>query len=372
MMTPPNSPVRVLLVDDDEDEYVIIKAMMAKIPQMTFELDWCSTYEEAKKVIAQKKHDAYLVDYRLGDKTGLELLEFAQPQRRNQPFILLTGISDRDVAWKSMKLAAADYLVKGSFNEELLGRILSYAIERKTIEQQRLDHLLELNQSKDEFISIASHQLRTPATSVKQYLGMLLEGYFGELNSEQKAMLERAYDNNNRQLSIISDLLKVAQVDAGHLRLHQRPVDLNKLVKQIVDDHSDLFKRRSQTVAYKPKELGLKAMIDDEAIRMVLDNLLDNASKYSPAQTTTTVTVKAAGGMACVEVQDHGVGISREAQSRLFQKFSRIDNPLSRQESGSGLGLYWVKKVIDQHKGEVTIKSKSGEGSRFTICLPKA
>ncbi|HET6622555.1 MAG TPA: ATP-binding protein [Candidatus Saccharimonadales bacterium] len=366
------SLVKVLLVDDDEDEYVIIKAMLDKIPDMRFELDWCASFVEAKKVIAQTKHDAYLVDYRLGGHTGLELLEFAKPQRRNQPFILLTGVGDRDIAWKSMKLAAADYLVKGSFNEELLGRILSYAIERKQIEQQRLDHLLELNKSKDEFISIASHQLRTPATGVKQYLGMLLEGYFGELTPKQKQMLEKAYHNNDRQLRIVSDLLKVAQVDAGKINLHRAEVELDKLVKSVVDDHSGRFASRGQKLIFKPKPEGERAMIDEEAVRMVLDNLLDNASKYSPEKTTTTVSVKRSGGMACIDVKDQGVGISEDSRSRLFQKFSRIDNPRSREESGTGLGLYWAKKIIDEHKGEIKVTSEEGNGSRFTVCLPKA
>ncbi|HET7630438.1 MAG TPA: hybrid sensor histidine kinase/response regulator, partial [Candidatus Saccharimonadales bacterium] len=252
--------VKVLLVDDDEDEYVIIKAMLDKIPDMKFKLDWCASFEDAKRAIAQTKHDAYLVDYRLGSNTGLELLEFAKPQRRNQPFILLTGVGDRDIAWQSMKLAAADYLVKGQFNEELLGRILSYAIARKQVEQQRLDHLLELNKTKDEFISIASHQLRTPATSVKQYLGMLLEGYFGDLSKEQTKMLTKAYDNNNRQLKIVTDLLKVAQVDAGKVKLHRTKVELDDLVKQVVDEHSALFKKRGQKLIFKPQPEGLRAL----------------------------------------------------------------------------------------------------------------
>ncbi|HET8690107.1 MAG TPA: ATP-binding protein [Candidatus Saccharimonadales bacterium] len=367
-----NEPVRVLLVDDDEDEYVIIKSMLGKIPDMAFELDWCSGFEEAKRAISRTKHDVYLVDYRLGANTGLELLEFAKPQRRNQPFILLTGVGDRDIAWQSMKLAAADYLVKGSFNEELLGRILTYAIARKQIEQQRLDHLLELNKTKDEFISIASHQLRTPATSVKQYLGMLLEGYFGKLEPEQKKMLKKAYDNNERQLRIVSDLLKVAQVDAGKIKLHRTSVELDDLVKNVVDEHVAKFKKNDQKLIFKPYPGGIKAMIDAEAIRMVLDNLLDNAGKYSPTGATTTVTVKLAGGMACVDVKDQGIGISERDKARLFQKFSRLDNALSREAGGTGLGLYWVKKVIDEHKGEVKLFSEAGKGSRFTICLPRA
>src|SRR5690606_13132976 len=136
-------------------------------------------------------HDIYLIDYQLGEHTGLELLQLAEPGKRPEPFILLTNSSDQRVEKQAMKLGASDYLVKDVFDSDLLSRTLSYALGRKQAEAHRLQHLIELNQAKDEFISVASHQLRTPATGVKQYIGMLLEGMFGDLTPTQKTILSK-------------------------------------------------------------------------------------------------------------------------------------------------------------------------------------
>lgn len=147
------SSLKVLLVDDDEDDYLIIRKIFEQIANSPFSLEWISSYSEAKKIIKSEKHDIYLIDYKLGEHTGLDLLRFAQPEKRLQPFILLTGASDQKIEWSSMMLAASDYLVKGSFDANLLGRTLFYAIQQKRFEAQRLQHLIELNRSKDEFIS---------------------------------------------------------------------------------------------------------------------------------------------------------------------------------------------------------------------------
>jgi two-component system cell cycle sensor histidine kinase/response regulator CckA len=152
--------ISVLLVDDDEDDFLIIKSVFSRIPDSPFILEWCSSYKKAKKFIKSHDFDIYMIDYHLGEFNGLDLLKYAEPQKRPEPFILLTGTGDREVERQSMKLAAADYLVKGTFGPELLSRTLYYSLGRKQIEEQRLESLIELNRTKDEFISLASHQLR--------------------------------------------------------------------------------------------------------------------------------------------------------------------------------------------------------------------
>jgi len=363
--------VRVLLVDDDEDDYIIMRNLIAQIQDSPFNLQWVSNFDEARETIEAQKHDVYLIDYRLGERTGLDLLQIVRPVKRAEPFILLTGAGDREVEWRSMKLAAADYLVKGSFNADMLARTLYYAIQRKQIEEQRIQHYIELNRSKDEFISIASHQLRTPATGVKQYVGMLLEGFAGEVTESQQAMLEKAYESNERQLRIVSDLLKVAQVDAGKVMFKKEAVALNDLVQDVIREQKDTFAKRKQTLEYLPATDSPEAIVDHDTIRMVIENIIDNASKYSQDGKTITVRTRETLKYACVDVVDEGVGISKHDRSKLFEKFSRINNPLSTKVGGTGLGLYWAKKIVDLHDGSITVKSVQGTGATFTICLPK-
>ncbi|HEV7951804.1 MAG TPA: hybrid sensor histidine kinase/response regulator [Candidatus Saccharimonadales bacterium] len=369
--TPENKTIKVLLVDDDEDDYLILSRVFTHIPDSPFRLEWCASFDKAKSLIDARGHDIYLIDYRLAGQTGLELLEYAQPYRRSEPFILLTGVGDREIEIRSMKLAAADYLVKGTINAELLARTLYYSLERKQFEEQRLHSLIELNRAKDEFISLAAHQLRTPATGVKQYLGMVLEGFVGDLTDKQKSILQKANESNERQLRIVTDLLKVAQVDAGKVRLRKADVDVVSLINDVIKEQRETFDSRNQTVIFEPKNKNMCLHFDRDTIRMVIENLIDNASKYSGMDKTVTVKLDEAHNEARITIIDKGVGIKPEDQDKLFEKFSRIENPLSMQVGGTGLGLYWAKKIIDLHQGRVTFESQVGEGTRFTIHLPK-
>lgn len=370
-MEPTEDITDILLVDDDEDDYFILRSIIAKIPKRPFELHWTSSCKEAKKNIDEDKYGLYLIDYGLGKTNGLQLLEAIDPSKRAQPFIILTGAGDDKIERQAMKLGAADYLVKGSFSAELLSRTLRYALQRKRIEEQRIQHLLEVNRAKDEFISLASHQLRTPATGVKQYLGMVLEGFAGKLTLRQTEMLDKAYQSNERQLQIVADLLRVAQVDAGKVQLRRDDVDLAQLIEDVLREQHSSFKSRGQQVKFKAPKANVSAHVDKYTIRMVLENVIDNASKYSQTGKKIAVTLAETADSYLISVVDEGVGIKRQDQNKLFQKFSRIDNSLSTMVGGSGLGLYWAKKIMDLHEGRIGVESSIGVGTTFTICFPK-
>jgi len=231
--------------------------------------------------------------------------------------------------------------------------------------------LADLNSVKDEFISLASHQLRTPATGVKQFLGLLLEGYAGELSSQQKDYLQRAYDSNDRQIDLVNDLLRVAQIDAGKIILAKSSTDIINLTKDVVDEQIDSFKDRQQSLHLELPSSPLHAYIDQMRFRMVLENIIDNASKYTPHGGKINVTIHSDVNRIYVKVADTGVGIDKESLAKLFMKFSRIPNELSEAVGGSGLGLYWAHKVMELHDGTIEVTSKPGEGTVFSIIFPK-
>ncbi len=239
-----------------------------------------------------------------------------------------------------------------------------------TLERQRTQ-LIELNEAKDEFISLASHQLRTPATGVKQYLGMVLDEYAGSVPDAQRRMLEQADLSNERQLTIINDLLKVAQVDAGKVQLSKQQISMNALLKQLIADHISRFAERNQKVSLiLPKE-EVTAFIDQARMRMVLDNLIDNASKYTPHGKNIELGVSRGRKTIKVWVRDEGVGIAAKDIDKLFHKFARLDNPLSVVVGGTGLGLYWAKKIIDLHGGSLLVASIPGVGTTLTISIDR-
>ncbi len=359
--------VRVLLVDDDEDDFIILKRLFSRIPHSPFQLEWKSTFDEALTSIETRQHDIYLIDYRLDGNTGLDILEKAHALERPEPFILLTGVGDTKIERRSLRLAASDYLVKSTLTSDTLSRALYYALGRKEIERTKIEQLVELNRSKEEFISIASHQLRTPATAVKQYLGMVVEGFAGDMSSKQKALLDKAYSNNERQLAIINDLLKVAQIDAGHTRFNKEKADIVKVLTGSIEDTRSMIEERRQTLSIDMPPVAM-AMLDVELIRMVVGNLLDNASKYTPEGGMIALRLESVRDTWNICVSDTGVGVA--SPHRLFEKFSRIDNPLSTKVGGTGLGLYWAQSIARLHHGEITYVPNKPKGSLFTLTIP--
>lgn len=243
------------------------------------------------------------------------------------------------------------------------------ALANQKLERQRQELEL-LNQAKDEFISLASHQLRTPASGVKQFLGLLREGYAGEMSELQKEFIERAYEGNDRQLELVNDLLRVAQVDAGRIMLKATTEDIASIIKDVISEQQSSFEKRKQKIFLKGLNHPLKAKVDKARFRMVLENIVSNASKYTPEGGEITITGSKKNRAIEIAISDTGVGIPKVAQAKLFSKFSRIPNELSDVVGGSGLGLYWAHKIMELHGGSIEVSSKLHKGSTFTVIVP--
>jgi len=245
-----------------------------------------------------------------------------------------------------------------------------HLIQKTKMLTKQQSRLLALNQAKDEFVSLASHQLRTPATGVKQYVGMLLENYAGKLTKTQRDMLQYAYDCNERQIQVINDLLHVAQVDAGTVVLKKVKIDVVVLISEVLDGQASVFATNKQSVRFTHDDDSFIVPVDKDRVRMVLENIIDNACKYSTAGKKIEVLLTKNTQNLTIAIKDNGIGITEDSIDRLFKKFSRIDNPLSIAAEGTGLGLYWAKKIIDLHNGSISVESVPNQGSTFSIALP--
>jgi hypothetical protein len=277
--------------------------------------------------------------------------------------VLITAIFDSEGELLGFAKVTRD-LTERKKQEDALRRI-----NQQLKQQQR--QLEKLNASKDEFISLASHQLRTPATVIKQLLGMLLEGMQGELPANIEATLQRAYDSNERQINIVNSLLKVAQLDAGYVTLKKDQTDLISVLRSAYNDMSETFSKKQQHAALRvPKAGEVMVAADDDYLRMAIENLLDNASKYTAAGGTIELGLKVWKNHAVITVKDNGVGIDENDMKLLFNKFIRIPNPVSQKVGGSGLGLYWAHKVVELHNGRIDVLSELNKGTTFQVALP--
>jgi PAS domain S-box-containing protein len=237
------------------------------------------------------------------------------------------------------------------------------------LKEQR-KQLVAINNAKDEFIALASHQLRTPATAVKQYISLVLSGYASPVTSIQKKYLKTAYDSNERQLNIINDLLKTAQIDSNGYQLKKNHHYILSLIKEIIAELQPIFNLKSQKVIVENKDKIGTILIDGNEMKLVLSNLIENASKYSHKGSVVKVSLQKKNQNLLIKISDTGVGIANGDTRRIFDKFTRIDNELSDTVAGTGLGLYWVKQIIMLHGGTVKVSSKLGKGSSFVINLP--
>ncbi len=227
-----------------------------------------------------------------------------------------------------------------------------------------------LNHVKDEFVTLASHQLRTPATGIKQFLGLLLEGHAGPLTEQQELYTQKAFDSNERQIDLVNSLLRTAQVDAGRVSLIKSFVSLSKIAHEVVESLHEVFEARHQYVVVEEDTVA-DIYIDEARIRMVLENLIDNASKYTESHGRITVTLSETKTHASISIKDTGVGINDGDIKRIFDKFNRIPNKLSDSVGGTGLGLYWAKKIVSLHKGTIKVNSQLDIGTEFIVKLPK-
>lgn len=250
-----------------------------------------------------------------------------------------------------------------------LKRAEQLALANVQLKTQR-SQLMALNKAKDDFIALASHQLRTPATVVKQYISLLINEFAGPLSVDQLQYLQIAFNSNERQLKVINDLLKTAQLDSSRYMLDKHKQDIVALINESIDEMETALDLKQQTINYEgPKTAEVE--MDAHEIKLVLINLLENASKYSRHKTEIGVRVKQTGSWIEIGVTDSGVGIAQKDQLKIFDKFTRVDNDLSDTVTGSGLGLYWVKRILKIHGGSIRVKSELGKGSSFIMRLPR-
>jgi PAS domain S-box-containing protein len=230
----------------------------------------------------------------------------------------------------------------------------------------------EVDRMKSEFISLASHQLRTPLSAIKTYTHMLFEGYMGELNDSQKNSLNTIINASNRMNELISTLLNITRMESGTIAINFKSLRLDGLADEVAKELGLMAATKTikLTVHTRPKT-GVVVVTDSLIIKEVLSNLVSNAIKYTPEKGSVAIRISEQKNRAVVEVRDSGWGIPKYSQDQIFSKFFRAHNIVKRETTGTGLGLYLVKGLIDALGGEVWFKSQEGKGTSFFFSLPK-
>ena len=251
-------------------------------------------------------------------------------------------------------------------NANLQQRIDSATSELRASNAQ----LHRLDEAKDEFVSMASHQLRTPLTSVKGYISMVLEGDAGKITPMQKHLLNEAFISSERMVHLISDFLNVSRLQTGKFLIDTRPINLAKLVDEELDGLATNASSRNLKFAYTAPKKFPMLELDEGKMRQVIMNFADNAIYYSKEGMTIEVALKIEGDRCQFTVKDKGIGVPASEQAQLFTKFYRATNARRQRPDGTGVGLFLAKKVINAHGGNVIFESEEGKGSTFGFSLP--
>ena len=508
--------ISILLVDDDEDDYLITRDLIDEITYQRYQLDWIDDYGQALQIMDRQDYDVYLVDYRLGASTGLDLIREAQEREYHRPIILLTGQGDLETDARAMRLGAADYLIKSQLTADKLERSVRYAIqqarnlyeiqalnaeleervERRTqalrqavadlrqsqqlfrsiaqsfpngtimvldrdlrfvfvegTELQRLqfrgedligqymtaffpenlqpileyylervregeslnfeinfreyvysmrgvplegaegrvDQILlvtnnitrekkaeeevrnalkkerQLNELKSRFVSMASHEFRTPLSTILSSVSLISRYTQGEQQHKREKHIERIKSSVRNLTAILEEFLSLTRLEEGKIDVRADAFDARSFFHEVIDEMQGLLKP-GQRIDLEAGALN-EVFLDKHLLRNILNNLLSNAIKYSEAGSHIRVELEVSEETMRFAIMDEGIGIPEEEQVHLFERFYRAHNATNIQ--GTGLGLNIVRKYVSLLNGQIDFDSTLGEGTTFTITCPR-
>jgi signal transduction histidine kinase len=395
--------IKVLLIDDDEEDYLITRDIFSEFPERKFSLQWVSSFEEGRELIAKQEHHVYLIDYRLGAESGLELIEEAVKNGITAPLILLTGQGDIEIDEKAMRIGAADYLVKGNINPYQLERSIRYAIkdahniaeiknlnaelENRVEERTReladaiqelaqsksellkaLEKEKELNEMKSRFVTMASHEFRTPLSTILSSASLIDRYKTEEDDPKRQKHITRIKSAVQNLIEILDSFLSLSKLEEGKVPYSPSHFDLRELCHTLLEEMQSVTKE-GQQIIYQHQGTDNIIYEDRQIIHTILINLVSNAIKYSPEGKNIYLRTYITPSENAFEVQDEGIGIPETEQKHLFERFFRAKNAVNIQ--GTGLGLNIVKRYVDMLGGTFLFKSELNRGTTFTISLPK-
>ena len=226
-----------------------------------------------------------------------------------------------------------------------------------------------IEKMKTEFVSVAAHQLRTPLSAIKWTIRMILDGDVGEINEEQRELLEQTYISNERMIRLINDLLDVSRIEEGRLLYDQEDARIEDVLDSVIEASQEMLRNKNMVLEVNKKETP-KVKIDKEKIGVVIQNLLENAIKYTEQGGKIKITLDNDEKNVIFKIEDSGVGIPKSQQDRIFTKFFRAENVTRMETDGTGLGLYTTKNIVQAHKGQIWFESEENKGTTFYFTIP--
>ena len=365
----------ILIVDDTPENLISLKKVLEK---HDFEVDTASSGEEALRKVLRNEYVLIILDVQMPGMDGFEVAEaISGYSKAKETAIIFLSAANTETRFitKGYSSGGLDYITKPVDMSVLLLKVKTfyriYEQSRKLIEIQsalleEIEYRKQAEYKKDEFISIASHELKTPLTSVKGYV-QLLERSIDKGDVETvKKHLNKAQTQLEKLNNLIADLLDISKIESGKLKFNKQNFHMGDLLKNIVEVMAQSFPEYKISINGQADQVIFG---DEMRIEQVIINFLTNAIKYSPGTDEVQINVRQKGDRMYIGVRDYGIGIAPEQQQNLFEKFYRVEETALHFQ-GLGIGLYISAEIIRRHGGEVGVESTLGEGSEFFFEIP--
>jgi PAS domain S-box-containing protein len=271
---------------------------------------------------------------------------------------------------------------RGVFREEVSltkDLIIELSVKPFNLYENGIGHLIVLHdvsrekrveKMKSEFVSLAAHQLRTPLSIIKWSMSMLKKGDYGKLSGKQVDVIKTTFQNNERLISLVNDLLNITHIEEGRYLYQVAMSDMKEIIKTVINIYNEEINKNKIKIEFTAPDNLPQTMVDSEKIKLVVQNLIDNAIKYSHKGGKMIITLKKDEENIEFKVEDFGIGIPDSNKEKMFTKFSRGDNAIKVNTIGSGLGLFLVKNIVEAHGGKIWFESKENTGTSFYFSLP--
>lgn len=368
--------LKVLVVDDEpgirSGVSRILNRFRVTYPFMdedyTYHVIEAETGEEGMEIIDNEVPDIILLDNKLPGISGVEILEYIRKKDYDTVVAMITSYASLDVAVRATRDGATDFIPKPFTPQELKSSIENITkqqyLKRITREMKK-----EGKKIRYQFLSVLSHELKSPLNAVEGYMNMMRDKQAGDNINDYTTMIERSIQRLQEMRTLIMDLLDFTKIRLEVKEDKVTDIDPVELVQQCVETINPLAIQKDLNINIV-KKADVIISADREDINIIMNNLLSNAVKYNQEGGEVEVTVDSDGENAIITVRDTGIGISREDQELLFNDFVRIRNKKTRDITGSGLGLSIVKKVADLYGGSIGVDSEPDKGSVFTLRIP--
>lgn len=358
--------LKVLIIDDEESMRDSCSLILKKDGYL---IDTAENGNEGLKKLEEWQPEFVLIDLKMPGIGGLEVLEKVIQFDSEIIPIVITGYATVESAVDAMKRGAYDFLPK-PFTPEELRIIIKRGLERRNLIKEAESLRKEKKLIEENFITMVTHQLRSPLVTIGQYFEVILGGIVGDVNTKQKEMMIKAKERVEGLLELINDWLDIARMSSGQILEKRKSISISEIIKKIVEFIRPQAEEAGISIEILPIKESDQALGDEESLEQVFSNLVNNAFKYNKPKGSISITVDEREDCIATSIKDTGIGIAKEHLPMIFDQFYQVSRS-GQKGRGSGLGLSIAKKIVELHNGWIEVESKEGLGSTFTVCLPK-